>query len=86
MKPGEAMGLEIEVAHADGEKCPRCWNWHTVRGNPQNLCDRCIGNILEGLDDWVERGQMTQEQADGFRAEVRAMVDRWKAHSASQPE
>jgi Zinc finger found in FPG and IleRS len=73
------MGLEIKVEKADGQKCPRCWNYHTVRGNPQELCDRCISAILEGLPYWVENGTFTQEQADEFRAEVKTMVNRWKA-------
>ena len=79
LAPGAAMGLEIKVEHADGAKCPRCWHYHTVQGNPQGLCDRCIINILEGLPHWVATGVFTQEQADEFRAEVRAMVDRLKA-------
>lgn len=83
LRPGEEMGIEIEVRKADGVKCPRCWNYHTVGGNPQELCDRCISAILEGLPHWVETGVFTQEQADDFRAEVRAMVNRWKSASAS---
>jgi len=80
LKPGEALGLvEIKVKKADGAKCPRCWHYHTVQGNPQGLCDRCIASILEGLPDWVAEGVFTQEQADGFRAEVQAMCNRWKA-------
>jgi len=77
--PGEALGLEIKVEHADGAKCPRCWKYHTVQGNPQGLCDPCISAILEGLPHWVATGVFTQEQADDFRAEVRKMVERWKA-------
>jgi hypothetical protein len=79
LEPGEALGIKIEVTKADGAKCPRCWNYHTVQGNPQGLCDRCISSILEGLPYWVANGTFTQEQADEFRAEVKAMVDRWKA-------
>lgn len=77
--PGAALGLEIKVEKADGAKCPRCWNYHTVQGNPQGICDRCVLAILEGLPYWVETGVFTQEQADEFRAEVKAMVNRWKA-------
>lgn len=80
-QPGAALGLEIKVERADGQKCPRCWNYHTVQGNPQELCDRCVSAILEGLPYWVETGVFTQAQADEFRAEVRAMVNRWKATS-----
>jgi len=81
--PGAALGLEIKVEHADGAKCPRCWKFHTVQGNPYGCCDQCIISILEGLPDIVARGSWTQEQADEFRAECRAMVNRWKAPASS---
>jgi hypothetical protein len=32
-------------------KCPRCWHYHTVLLNHDNLCDRCCHAILEG---WPE--------------------------------
>jgi hypothetical protein len=78
LEPGEALGLKITVTKADGAKCPRCWKYHTVIGNPQGICDGCVISILEGLPYWVETGVFTQEQADEFRAEVKAMVDRWR--------
>jgi hypothetical protein len=81
LAPGEALGINIRVEKADGQKCPRCWKYHTVRGNPQELCDGCISAILEGLPYWVEKGVFTQEQADEFRAECKAMANRWKATS-----
>jgi hypothetical protein len=27
-------------------KCPRCWHWHGVRENFDNLCDSCCKVIL----------------------------------------
>jgi hypothetical protein len=79
-KSGKEIGrAKIDVEHADGDKCPRCWHYHTVQGNPQGLCDRCVSAILEGLDDFVREGRVTQADADEFRAEVKAMVNRWKA-------
>jgi len=78
LKPGETLGIEIEVQKAPGEKCPRCWHYHTVQGNPQGLCDKCVRAILEGLPYWVETGVFTQEQADDFRAECRKMTERWR--------
>lgn len=29
-------------------KCPHCWQYHSVHGNYENLCDRCCLSILEG--------------------------------------
>src|SRR6266849_4570333 len=62
LAPGAALGLEITVEKADGAKCPRCWKYHTVQGNPQGICDGCVIAILEGLPYWVETGVFTQEQ------------------------
>ena len=36
--------LQIEVARADGEKCPRCWRFvRSISSAPgtEGLCDRC---------------------------------------------
>jgi isoleucyl-tRNA synthetase len=33
-------GLYVMVNHAEGNKCPRCWNW-AVSSHPLHLCDRC---------------------------------------------
>jgi isoleucyl-tRNA synthetase len=30
----------VSVDHADGEKCPRCWQWE-VTNHPEKLCNRC---------------------------------------------
>jgi isoleucyl-tRNA synthetase len=32
--------LRVRVAHADGVKCPRCWQWEDTQ-NPEGLCARC---------------------------------------------
>ncbi|HOX22041.1 MAG TPA: isoleucine--tRNA ligase [Elusimicrobiales bacterium] len=42
--PAGAPELEISVAHADGAKCPRCWQWKTDIGKENthpDLCPRC---------------------------------------------
>jgi isoleucyl-tRNA synthetase len=42
--------LSIAVVNADGEKCPRCWNYSTNVGESiehPHLCDRCV-NALAG--------------------------------------
>jgi hypothetical protein len=36
----ELKGLFARVDHADGTKCPRCWQWD-VSGDPDGLCRRC---------------------------------------------
>lgn len=45
---GEATGLQIAVVKADGEKCPRCWNYSTHIGESTehpHICDRCVSAI-----------------------------------------
>lgn len=46
--------LEVAVAHAEGQKCARCWQWKTEVGQPgrahSDLCDRCAAVLeREGL-------------------------------------
>ncbi len=45
----EADEVAIEVVAADGEKCPRCWNYRelgTVSGHP-GVCERCARVLAE---------------------------------------
>lgn len=35
--------LEVEVHPADGERCPRCWNWREL--GDDGLCERCSDAI-----------------------------------------
>ena len=47
---GYSDGLSIAVVNADGEKCPRCWNYSTHIGESTehpHLCDRCVDAIAE---------------------------------------
>jgi isoleucyl-tRNA synthetase len=40
--------LEIAIARADGDKCPRCWRIvRSVSAEPgtEGLCDRCVGAL-----------------------------------------
>ena len=44
--------LSVEVLHADGEKCSRCWSFsHTVGKNEKypDACERC-SHVLDSLD------------------------------------
>ncbi|MDX2254930.1 MAG: isoleucine--tRNA ligase [Pseudanabaenaceae cyanobacterium bins.39] len=46
---GEANNLKIAVVKADGEKCPRCWNYSTHIGKSTehpHICDRCVGALI----------------------------------------
>ncbi len=36
----ELKGLYARVEHAEGVKCPRCWQWD-VTSDPDDLCNRC---------------------------------------------
>ena len=41
-------GLGVEVRHADGQKCGRCWTWSPAVGqDPEHpaLCERCLAVI-----------------------------------------
>jgi isoleucyl-tRNA synthetase len=41
----DMQGLKIELAKAQGDKCPRCWHY-TIDNNPTtHLCKRCEENI-----------------------------------------
>jgi isoleucyl-tRNA synthetase len=45
---GEANNLKIAVVQADGDKCPRCWNYSTHIGESAehpHICDRCVGAL-----------------------------------------
>ncbi len=46
---GEADGdIEVVVSPADGEKCPRCWNYWVDPSSDDELCERCLG-VVEAL-------------------------------------
>jgi isoleucyl-tRNA synthetase len=41
-------GMRIAIVRADGEKCPRCWNYSTRIGESSvhpHICDRCVGAL-----------------------------------------
>jgi isoleucyl-tRNA synthetase len=43
--------LQIEVGHAPGAKCERCWNWSETVGSDERyptLDARCVRQIEEG--------------------------------------
>lgn len=40
------------AANVEGmHKCPRCWHWHTIQRNYDNLCDRCCKVLVEDFPD-----------------------------------
>ena len=44
-------GLAVEVRHAEGKKCGRCWTWSLAVGrDPEHpaLCERCLPIIRTG--------------------------------------
>ncbi len=47
---GGAAELSAEVLPADGEKCPRCWNYRELGGNANHpdVCERC-GDALDAI-------------------------------------
>jgi hypothetical protein len=50
-------------------KCPRCWQYHTVAENYDNLCDRCQNVILKHFPE--------HESADGIRASIAAQIEKY---------
>lgn len=49
--------LTIDVAHADGAKCERCWNWSVTVGTDRRfptLDQRCIEQVEEGWGGGLE--------------------------------
>lgn len=42
--------VSVEISRATGEKCPRCWNYRELGGNPRHLhvCQRC-GDVLDTI-------------------------------------
>lgn len=51
LEPAEGDTLEVEVEHADGAKCERCWNWSVTVGADARyptLDARCVRQIAEG--------------------------------------
>jgi len=43
-------GLYVQAVRAAGEKCPRCWQWHTDK-HEHNLCGRCLEIVKKCEDD-----------------------------------
>ena len=42
------VGFAVKAAHAQGNKCPRCWQWE-VTHHQDGLCNRChliVGNSI----------------------------------------
>ena len=46
----EGDELSVRIGHASGEKCPRCWNYRELGGNPNHpdVCERC-GDALDAI-------------------------------------
>ncbi len=51
IEEGSEESLQIDVAHADGAKCERCWNWSVTVGQDARFPTvdaRCVQQIEEG--------------------------------------
>jgi hypothetical protein len=70
--------VTVEVSRASGTKCPRCWNYHTVQGNPMGCCDRCVLAVTAMLPELVGSGRWTEADAEEWRVLLRSMVAKWK--------
>lgn len=80
--PLQHQGLETVECRAvpvssDWKKCERCWNYHSIRGNWRDLCDRCLIALAEGLKEgaWPE---LSDHERGQIRARLRQTVSQWK--------
>jgi isoleucyl-tRNA synthetase len=51
LRAAEAAGMIVEVEHAEGAKCERCWNWSATVGEDvryPTLDARCVRQVEEG--------------------------------------
>ncbi len=51
LQKSDAEGLQVEVGHAEGKKCERCWNWSLTVGADERfptIDARCVRQIQEG--------------------------------------
>jgi hypothetical protein len=63
-------GIQVQVEHAEGVKCPRCWKWTGAgRFNFDGLCDACCGVLLE---DYPEH-----EAVPGIHAAQQRQREKW---------
>lgn len=60
---GEGEEWACEVSQADGQKCPRCWNYRELGGNPghADVCGRC-GDVLDEIG-YAEAAEGDEEGA-----------------------
>lgn len=70
--------MVITVERANGIRCPRCWNYHTIQKNFMDMCDRCLLACKEGAADWVANGQLTQEEASTLLEGIEASAKQWE--------
>mgnify|MGYP000930103236 CR=1 FL=1 len=59
-------------------KCPRCWHYHSVKLNHDNLCDRCCRVMVENFPDHEQTPFILaslEKQREMFRA---AEIERGK--------
>jgi isoleucyl-tRNA synthetase len=46
----ESHAVAVDISHADGQKCERCWHWETdVGSSPEHptICARCIEAVKQ---------------------------------------
>src|SRR5271170_677243 len=79
MKEQPEVEEEIKRMGDAAIKCPRCWNIHSVHGNPMDCCDRCVLTVTQMLPELVADGRWSEADAEEWRELVRATVNRWKA-------
>lgn len=48
-EPEEDAPVSCTIRHAEGEKCPRCWNFWIEENSGKEVCQRCE-DVLQGLE------------------------------------
>ncbi|HJZ67262.1 MAG TPA: class I tRNA ligase family protein, partial [Blastocatellia bacterium] len=51
LQRSDAEGLQVQVEHAEGKKCERCWNWSLTVGSDERfptIDARCVRQIEQG--------------------------------------
>ena len=48
-------------------KCPRCWHYHAVQGQFDNLCDRCCNVLVTAWPDHESVPHILKSRKDQLR-------------------
>lgn len=70
LNPASDLLREPDDSDPNAVKCPRCWHYHYIKMNFDNLCDNCCHIILDCFPDhWSVEGikKAYQEQKEYYK-------------------